>query len=351
MAHLVILGAGVMGAAMTVPAAAQGHRATLLGTHLDSDIIRSVTGNGLHPALKITLPPAVTAADWTALPAALKDRPDLIILGVSSAGIDWAMDQLAKAMTDPVPVLMITKGLAVREDEIAVLPRIVQSTLRDRLGFDVPVSAIAGPAIAGEQAAGRETSVVFTGTHPSQADASQGLLAGNAYHVTRSDDVIGVELCAALKNFFALGVGTAAGQFERMAEARNGAQMHNAVASLFTQAITELAELVSGLGGDPATVYGLSGVGDLHVTCRAGRNSRMGRLLGLGLPYSKAKADHMAADTVEGADLAQTIGPALRAMMEGGRLDPARLPLTRAILNAVCDDAPFPETLGALYAS
>jgi glycerol-3-phosphate dehydrogenase (NAD(P)+) len=254
-------------------------------------------------------------------------------------------------MTRPLPVLMITKGLAVADGEIAPLPSYVATALHGRLGFAVPVAAVAGPAIAGEQAAGRETAIVFTGTDMDAAAQARDLLAHPGYHVTLSDDLTGVELCAALKNFFALGVGTAAGRFERAAEAENGAAMHNVTASLFTQAVAELAELVRALGGDPATVPGLAGVGDLWVTCRAGRNSRMGRLLGLGIPYSRAKAEHMAADTVEGAELAQAIAPALRAMMADGRLSPARLPLTRAILAAICEDAAFPPTLDALFAA
>ena len=351
MADMVVLGAGVMGSAMAVPADRAGRRTHLLGTHLDTEIVRSVAGNGWHPGLKLTLASGVAADDHGALGAALAARPDVLVMGVSSAGVGWAVDRLAETMTEPVPVLMITKGLAVIDGEIVVLPIAVASALRERLGFSVPVSAIAGPAIAGEQAAGRETSVVFTGTDMRAAYRARDYLADPAYRVTMSGDVIGVELCAALKNFFALGVGTASGRFERQGAAANGAEMHNLAAGLFTQAIAELQTLVEKLGGDPATVSGLAGVGDLYVTCRAGRNSRMGRLLGLGIPYSRAVAEHMPTDTVEGADLARAIGPTLRAMMAEGRLDAAALPLTRAILGAICDDAAFPETLEALYAA
>ncbi len=66
-------------------------------------------------------------------------------------------------------------------------------------------------------------------------------------------DVIGVEVCAAFKNFFALGVGTAAGRMERKGKGENGALMHNLAANLFNQSVRELAVLVAALGGDPAT--------------------------------------------------------------------------------------------------
>jgi glycerol-3-phosphate dehydrogenase (NAD(P)+) len=67
----------------------------------------------------------------------------------------------------------------------------------------------------------------------------------------------------------------------------------------------------------------------------------MGRLLGLGLPYSQAKRDHMSTDTVEGAQLALDLGPTLRRMAREGTLDRARLPLTFAVVDAICDDAPL----------
>ena len=114
--------------------------------------------------------------------------------------------------------------------------------------------------------------------------------------------------------------------------------MHNLSSSVFTQALREQAVLVAQAGGDVASVYGLPGAGDLYVTCLAGRNSRMGRLLGLGMPYSRAKAEHMAEDTVEGAQLALDLVPTLEAMMASGALAAAELPLTRAVLDAVCRD-------------
>ena len=102
-----------------------------------------------------------------------------------------------------------------------------------------------------------------------------------------------------------------------------------------------MALLIEVSGGMPATAFGLAGAGDLYVTCLAGRNSRMGRLLGLGLPYTRAKAEHMATDTVEGAQLALDLGPTLEAMMASGALSADRMPLTRSVLDTVCRDQPM----------
>ena len=150
MAKIVILGAGVMGSAMSLPASAKGHSVDLVGTFLDTDSVRSVQGNGLHPRLGITLPETVAAYEWTDFGNRLDDETALIILGVSSAGVTWAIERLAEALTRPIPVLMITKGLSPENGKIEVFPSIVARELEARLGFHVPVLAVGGPCIAGD---------------------------------------------------------------------------------------------------------------------------------------------------------------------------------------------------------
>lgn len=330
-----------MGSAISVPAAARGHRVALVGTHLDEDIVRSVAGNGHHPRLGLTLPAGVTAHRWTEFGDVMARRPDMLVIGVSSAGIGWVVDRLVEHVREPVPVLMITKGLAADGDGITVLPDTVRRGVRDRGGPDLRIVAVAGPCIAGELAAARDSSVVMTSATREDAEAAAAVLSTGFYHTRSSTDVIGVEVCAAFKNFYALGVGSASGRLERDGAAPNGALAHNLAAALFTQALAEMRVLVTSLGGAPETVAGLAGAGDLYVTCMAGRNSRMGRLLGLGHLYSEAKSNFMAAETVEGAELAVALGPTLRGMLQTGRLPTTELSMMEAILNAVCDDVPL----------
>lgn len=340
-ARTVILGAGVMGSAMTLPAAEGGGRIDLVGTHLDEDIVRSVAGNGLHPRLGVTLPAAVRAHSWTAFPDVMREKPDLLILGVSSAGVGWAIDRIVESVEQPVPILMITKGLAAAGGTIDILPALVAREVKRRTGMDMPVMAVGGPCIAGELAERRDTSVVVAGRDDALLAQAIGMLDAPYYHARPCLDVAGVEVCAAFKNFFTLAVGAPAGQLERQGKAGNGALMHNHSASLFAQALLEMTVLARHLGGTAQTVMGLAGAGDLYVTCQAGRNGRMGRLLGLGLPYSQAKREHMSADTVEGAQLALDLGPTLTAMASSGAIEADRLPLTFAILRTVCHDAPL----------
>lgn len=326
---------------MTLPLAAAGTDIALVGTHLDEDIVRSVAGNGLHPRLKLTLPEQARAYRWTEFGGTLGPDTELIILGVSSAGVDWAIDRLCEALDRPIPILMVTKGMQPLEADLRPFPGYVAEQIAARTGLTPPVMAIGGPCIAGELAARRDTGVVIAGTDPDAIAHAMGLLQAPFYHARPTGDVAGTEVCAAFKNFYALGVGVTAGIMEKAEPAENGAFMNNLTASLFCQALGELAILAEAMGGLHETAYGMPGAGDLHVTCQAGRNSRMGRLLGLGLSYREAKDKHMAEDTVEGAELALSAGPTLRRMMEIGTLPAGRLPLAQAILSAICDNEPM----------
>lgn len=345
MAKIVILGAGVMGSAMAVVTGDRGHEVALVGTHLDEAIISSIEETKQHPALGVMLPSAVTAYRWRCFGQALEGGADLLILGISSAGVGWAIDRMVEAEASVLPVVMITKGLAPRGASLEVLPRVVAKEFEKRTSRRLSVMAVGGPCIARELAARRDTSVVITGDDGDILNRVVDLLETSYYHASTSKDVIGIEVCAAFKNLYAIGVGSAKGRLERTGSAENGALMHNLGAALFSQAMAELSILVSYLGGDQASVVALAGAGDLYVTCQAGRNCRLGRLLGLGLTYSRAKADQMAADTIEGAELALAIGPSLDAMMMKGALPGERLPLTRAIVDAICRDQPFDFTM------
>jgi len=341
MAKILILGAGAMGSAFCFPAADAGCAVYLVGTHLDLEWIRSVRATGVHPKLRTKLPEQVIAFTHDQLGEALRPTCDLVVLGVSSAGIQWAVEQLAPLIRQTPPILLLTKGLQAREDEINILPEAVRDGLAAHGIRNVPVAAVAGPCIAGELAARRATSVII-GSADAALLASLGpLLATPYYHVRTSTDIVGLEVCAALKNFYALAVGYPAGVLAKQGKAANGALVHNLAAGLFAQALIEMTQLVSFLGGTPASVIGLAGAGDLYVTCQAGRNSRMGGLLGSGLRYGEAKAKHMAEETVEGAELAFVIAPALDRLFAQGRLDQKLFPLASAIINSVCRDQPM----------
>jgi glycerol-3-phosphate dehydrogenase (NAD(P)+) len=335
---LTILGAGVMGSAMCLPARDRGHAVRLVGTHLDRDIVESVKTTGRHPKLNVKLPDGIAAFHHEDFATALGDDTDLMVLGVSSAGVAWAIDRLCEALKGPIPVVMITKGMHPEEAQLTALPDRVAAEVKRRTGIGLQVAAIGGPCIAGELAVRRQTGTVITARDVSLAEKLCAMLETEYYHPRVSADVIGVEICAAFKNFFAIAVGWAAGHLEKLAPTENRAFNHNAAAIVFDQAIRELMILVTAHGGTAQSVWGMPGAGDLYVTCQAGRNSRLGNNLGRGLTYSQTKDGPMKGDTIEGAELGITVAGTLRAMMAKGTLDPASLPLTTALLDCLTKD-------------
>ena len=168
----------------------------------------------------------------------------------------------------------------------------------------------------------------------------RGIFANGYYHVQLSTDIIGVEVCAALKNAYTLAIGMAEGLLERSGGVDSaGAGMHNAAAALFGMSAREMMRIVGLMGGGPENVAWLPGVGDQYVTCVGGRTIRMGRLLGKGLTYTQACRE-MAEETLEGAYVVQQLDGALRAWEAAGALKPEELPLTRMLVRVITADAP-----------
>jgi glycerol-3-phosphate dehydrogenase (NAD(P)+) len=341
MKHVVIIGAGVMGSAMAFPFCDRGWQVSLIGTPLDDSVIDNIQTTGMHPKLNVVMPKNLVAhkySDW------FSKQPldaDLILLGVASAGIPWAVETLLAVLRQPIPILMITKGLGLDNENLVAMPDMVQRALAKKFDAGVAVAGIAGPCIAGELAARRNTGTVIVARDLAYAENLCQELATEYYHPRASSDMMGVEICAAFKNFFAIAVGFAHGQLSKLPVAENNALNNNAAAMLFDQAIRELMVLALAHDGLAETVWGMPGAGDLYVTCMAGRNSRLGHQLGRGLTYAEVKSGPMKEDTIEGAELGLAVGQHLRQKMRAGILNEKSLPLTNALLDALMDSKPL----------
>ena len=339
MARILIVGAGVMGTALSVPLTDNGHRVNLVGTHLDDDIIAKLQAGYPHPRLGVQVGESVTAYSYNQLNEAIKGV-DLVVIGVNSHGIEWVAQALSPVLSAEIPILAVTKGLAGDGEKLSILPDVLCANLSDGIRENIQIAAIGGPSIAQELAARRHTCVMFTSTNQALLSNLAELARTPYYHIWTSTDMIGIEVCVALKNVYALAVGLVIGFLEKAGKAVNDAEMHNLAAAIFAQGMWETAYLVNKMGGKPESVYSLPGSGDLYVTCQGGRNSRMGRLLGLGIPYSQAKAEYMPNDTVEGASLALAIGHTVENLIARGDLDDIALPLLRTMIDIVCHNAP-----------
>jgi glycerol-3-phosphate dehydrogenase (NAD(P)+) len=340
MTVIAILGSGVMASALTFPLADNGHDVRLVGTHLDRDIIDSIQATGFHPGLNRKLPESVRAYQVEEIEAAFGGA-GIIVSGVNSFGVRWAGQRLAMLLEPDMLVVAIAKGMAASEDgDLRILPDVLAEQVPAELRSRIAWAAIGGPSIAGEVAARRDTCVVFTGREQAALDRLAATFRTGWYHVWTSTDLLGVEVCAALKNCYALGVGFAEGVLERLGEADSPDRNHNHEAALFAQAATEIGQMVRLLGGRPETPHGLAGVGDMYVTSTGGRNVRVGRMVGSGLRFPQAR-ERMGGITLEGAAAIQVIGGALPKLTDRGIVDAADFPLMRHLYAVVGENQPL----------
>jgi glycerol-3-phosphate dehydrogenase (NAD(P)+) len=240
----------------------------------------------------------------------------------------------AAAHLPDVPVLSVTKGfLKAASGRMDRIDRVVAETV----GRPVRFVHAAGPAKAFEVARGVLTLMYFAGEI---ADARLCATAMGAPHmrIEVSDDIAGAEICSAMKNAYATGLGLWDGLV--------GADCHNARAACFNQAIVEMAKLVAAGGGRVTTTYGAPGVGDLHVTAAAGRNRAFGEGVGKGTPARQVAAEMLAAGNLtEGYPAIKT---AWIWAAENGVSD---LPLLEALHAIIWEDAPVAPTLAKLRLS
>jgi glycerol-3-phosphate dehydrogenase (NAD(P)+) len=334
LADVVILGAGVMGSAMAVPLADNGHGVRLVGTHLDREIIDAIRSTGVHPGLGRELPSTVRPYQLEDAEAAFAEA-EIVVSGVNSVGVEWAGERLAELLRPGQLVIAVSKGVRVEENgDLRILPDVlaepVPTDVREQVGW----AAIIGPAIAGEVAARRETCVVFCGRDEAVVDRLAETFRTGWYHVWTSTDFVGGEICAATKNCYALGIGLAEGEIERRGEADSPDRAHNYEAALFAQSATEIRRWAALFGGDPETALWLPGVGDLYVTSTGGRNVRVGRLLGSGLGFADAAA-RLGNPTLEGAEAIEVFGDALGRLTERGVVGEEEFPLMRHLYEVI----------------
>lgn len=244
MSVITVVGSGVMGSALSVPARDNGHEVRLVGTHLDREIIDTVKAEGYHPTLKRALPQGVKAFQLEEIGEALRGT-DLVICGVNSWGVEWFGERILPLIPDHVPVLAVTKGLREMADGgLEPFPHYWQRLVDSRLS----INAIGGPCTSYELADRRHSWVHFVGEDPAVLRSLKQLLETDYYHISTSTDVIGVEAAVAIKNAYALGVAFAVGLQER--EFGIGCTpAYNPQAALFGQAAVEITRFVKLLGG------------------------------------------------------------------------------------------------------
>lgn len=298
---------------------------------------------------------------------------DAIALGVSSAGIGWACEQIGPHVRPNLPIFMITKGLVWEgptdlDDEakapndtwpgaaskkshpesLVTFPDLVQRSLPQAVRGSIFPAAIAGPCIAGELARKVPTCVVLAGRSARVLETVAALVRTDFYHVFPTTDVRGAEICAAAKNAYAMGIAFALGLHAKAGGAPGSVAMHNLESAVFAQSVREMRSLIAVCGGDPDTASGLAGVGDLDVTTNGGRTGRFGKLLGSGATPKEAIAS-MEGATLECLEILLVLRRALLALEAAGTLRSSDYPLLVHLADVALDGAPVDLPLGRFF--
>jgi len=334
MSNILILGAGSMGTAFSFPCSDNGHSVSIVGTHLENDFIDKINSTKRHPALDCEVKKNVKFLKIEKFKEEINKKTDLIVIAVVSKGIEWAANEISKVMQNNIPILILTKGLAINNNNYEVLAHKMERLLKKNGIKKVNISAAGGPCLAKNLANKAHTAVVFANNDIKEVKKISKLVSTDYYHVSTSEDVVGVEICAAIKNIFSMAVGASQGLCD--ANKSKDKNYLNTAAALIQESIYEMITFVQKLKGKKETVIGLAGIGDLYVSADGGRNSKMGEYLGEGMTFQEAKKIKMSNITVEGADLAQEIGSKIKS-----DFDSKTLPLMISMIDTICEEKPL----------
>jgi len=195
---------------------------------------------------------------------------DCLIFAVPSHVARPVLSRIATLLPQPIPFVSATKG--IEEETLALVTQVMQAVLPAHMHESLLV--LSGPSFASEVSRGKPTALCLAGRDAGMVKSIQSLFMTPNFRVYADDDLIGVQLGGALKNVMALAAGVV-----------DGLELgHNARAALMTRGLAEMIRLGVAMGADPRTFYGLSGVGDLILTCTGplSRNHSVGVRLGKG---------------------------------------------------------------------
>lgn len=312
MKKILVIGGGAMGSAFTIPCLDNGNYVTITEPYSLRFIKNLSSRNKFHSALKINLPKKLKFKKFSNV--LFHEKFDLIVIALSLPGINFIGKELKKHKIK-TPILVLTKGLKYDKKTKKIF------TISEKLKKDYElnnISVLKGPCLAKELAKKNQTSVIVANKNISTAKKI-GKIISTKYYITEfSKDVIGVEVCSAIKNIYSMIIGAG--------------QSLNASSNLFQKSLIEMKYLIKFFKGKEETILGLAGAGDLFVSAAGGRNSKMGGYLGKGYTFKTAKRKFMPKDTVEGEQLAREIAPFILKKVHKDKV-PMMINLLRTIIN------------------
>lgn len=265
--RVAVIGAGSWGTALAILLADKGYDVCLWGRRREyvEEMLETRENRDYLPGVKI---PYGLQMTWD-LEKSILNR-EYIVLVVPSHSMRQMVSQIRPFIDKNAVIISASKGLEV--DTLKRMSEVIKEELHESMHKNV--AAISGPSHAEEVSKGLPTTVVAAAPHKEIAESVQDLFITSKFRVYTNPDIIGVELGGALKNIIALGAGISDGL----------GFGDNTKAALMTRGIAEIARLGIAMGAEPLTFAGLSGIGDLIVTCTSihSRNRRAGILIGQG---------------------------------------------------------------------
>ena len=319
MTHVLVLGAGSWGTALSAHLGRKGTRVTLWA--YEAEVVAGINAKRRNPLFlsDIPLPDSVTAVGTL---GALADVDAVLMVAPSKVFRSVLLH--AQGVRPGTPIVSATKGL--EPGSLDLMTEVISDVLPS-----CRPAALSGPSFAEEVAHGAPTAVVGAAEDDEVAKAVQEMFASPTFRVYASTDVVGVQLGGALKNVIAV----AAGMLEGLGLG------HNPRAALVTRGLAEITRLGEAMGADPRTFAGLAGVGDLVLTTTGSlsRNRQLGEFVGKGGTLADWKATHRT--VAEGADTAATA-------VELGKRHGVELPVCAQVHAILFENKPPMKALGEL---
>ena len=310
MKKILVIGGGAMGSAFTIPCLENKNDITITEPYSKKFIRDLSSKKKFHSALKIKLPKKLKFKKFNK--TLLNEKFDLIVIALSLPGIDFIGKEL-KDCNVKTPILILTKGLKYEKKSNRILTISEQLKKVSKISN---ISVLKGPCLAKELARKNQTSVVIANKSINFAKKIGKRISTKYYLTEFSKDVIGVEVCSAIKNIYSMIIGAG--------------QSLNISSNLFQKSIIEMRYLTKYFKGKEETILGLAGTGDLYVSAAGGRNSKMGNYLGRGYSFKMAKKKFMPNDTVEGEQLVREIAPFVLR-----KIDKSKIPLMVNLIRTI----------------
>lgn len=318
MARISVLGAGSWGTALALLLYNNGHEVTLWSALADevAMLCEKREHESKLPGVRLPEKMEITAD----LEKSLSD-PDVAVLAVPSPFTRSTAHQMAPFTRDGQIIVNVAKG--VEEQTLMTLSEIISEEIPQ-----ADVCVLSGPSHAEEVGKGIPTTCVISAGKRETAEYLQGIFMSPVFRVYTTPDILGVELGGALKNVIALAAGTADGL----------GYGDNTKAALITRGIAEIARLGTKMGARIETFYGLSGIGDLIVTCASvhSRNRKAGYLMGKG--YTMKEAMDEVKMVVEGVYSAK----AAKSLAEKYQVE---MPIIEEVNKVLFEDKPAAEAV------